>query len=128
MSDRLEELRRQRALVQTHLDWLDREIAAHAPPPETTPPVPREAPVRAPVYTLRHSAAAILAHAAAPASAPVASRSAASADAILDEYRVPPDTLKTDVRKGCFLYFFVALAVVAVVVTGLYFALSARHP
>lgn len=38
--DRLHELRRQRALVSQHLDWLDREIAAAdppAPPPATAP-------------------------------------------------------------------------------------------
>ncbi|HZP60009.1 MAG TPA: hypothetical protein VFB27_06750, partial [Opitutaceae bacterium] len=34
-SDHLSELRRQRALVQEHLAWLDREIAAAAG--ETTP-------------------------------------------------------------------------------------------
>ena len=28
-----------------------------------------------------------------------------AADAILEEYRVAPDTLKTDIRKGCLLYF-----------------------
>jgi len=36
--DRLSELRRQRALVSLHLEWLDREIAAAEPP--ATPPAP----------------------------------------------------------------------------------------
>ena len=36
-----------------------------------------------------------------------------------------PDALKSNVRSGCFLYFFVALGAVAVLVTVLYFVL--RH-
>jgi hypothetical protein len=49
----LNELRRQRALVQQHLDWLDREITGAAPPPalpppDPTPPVPTAAPVYEP--------------------------------------------------------------------------------
>ena len=49
-----------------------------------------------------------------------------AADAILSEYRVAPDTLKTDIRKGCLLYFVGALALVAVGLTGLYFLISKR--
>ena len=120
MSDRHQELLRQRALVQEHLAWLDREIAAAAPNPGG---LKLKIPAAAPASTLRHSADAILAHAAAPAPAPVISHREASADAILEDYRVAPDALKTDVRKGCFLYFFAALAFVALVVVGLYYAL-----
>jgi hypothetical protein len=137
MSDRLQELLRQRALVQQHLAWLDGEIAkaqggpAATPPaaPRQLPPAPRPAP---PPQGYVASQAAALARHAATAPAPSTSRSdenphvAAAADAILSEYRVEPDSLKTDVRKGCFLYFFGALAFVALVVTGLYYALSAR--
>jgi hypothetical protein len=38
VSDRLQELRRQRALVQQHLAWLDDEIAAAAPSATVAPP------------------------------------------------------------------------------------------
>jgi hypothetical protein len=136
MSDRLQELLRQRALVQQHLAWLDGEIAAASgqepvnPPPASSPlrPVARPAP---PPPSYVASQAAALARHAVTAPAPSATRSdenphTAAADAILSEYRVEPDSLKTDVRKGCFLYFFGALAFVALVVTGLYYALSAR--
>lgn len=128
MSDRHQELLRQRALVQAHLAWLDHEIA-HATP--TTPTVPPSAsglrlksspsPTNA---TLRYTADAILGHAAAGSPLPTAPRELAQADAILDEYRIPPDALKTDIRKGCFVYFVLALVMVAAGVTGLYLLLS----
>ena len=38
MPDRLAELRRQRALVQEHLAWLEREIAATEKTPSATRP------------------------------------------------------------------------------------------
>ena len=40
---------------------------------------------------------------------------------MLEEYRVAPDTLKSDVKKGCLLYFFAALALLAVGMVALYF-------
>lgn len=146
MSDRLPELLRQRALVQEHLAWLDREIAAASGAPLTPPPsalsdpskltlrqtpAPASAPLPAAPSYVAAQAAAITQHAAASRAAAAASTAAsaesplvtATAESILDEYRVPPDTLKTDVRKGCFLYFFVALGAVAALVTVLYFVL-----
>ena len=136
MSDRLQDLLRQRALIHEQLAWLDREIAAatDAPHPAAVAPTPRATVSPAPVVTqsgyLAAQAAAIARHAvAAPASAdPVNPAAAAAADAILEKYRVAPDSLKTDVRKGCFLYFAAALALVALVVVGLYYALSGRTP
>ncbi|MFW6217715.1 MAG: hypothetical protein ACOC4K_01845, partial [Verrucomicrobiota bacterium] len=49
MDDELQELKRQRALIQRHLDWLDRRIAAAAggdasPAPSAQPPEPPEPP------------------------------------------------------------------------------------
>jgi len=124
MSDRLQELRRQRALVAEHLAWLDREIRAAggtmsvAPAatlssfvgPEDTLSAPVAAPIAVPaVFT-------------PPPAPPLPPEVAATADAILDEYRVQPDSLKTDVKKGCFLYFFIALGLVVLAVVGFYFA------
>ncbi|MFW5874418.1 MAG: hypothetical protein ACOCVJ_03355, partial [Verrucomicrobiota bacterium] len=45
MDDELQELKRQRALIQRHLDWLDRRIAAAeggdaSPAPSAQPPEP----------------------------------------------------------------------------------------
>lgn len=135
MSDRLQDLLRQRALIQEQLAWLDREIAAASAADATTTPAPAPQPARAPLPQpgyLASQAAAIAAHQAA-ARDPATDRGenpavAAAADAILEKYRVQPDSLKTDVRQGCFLYFFGALAAVAVIVVGLYYVLSGRGP
>ncbi len=106
-SDRLQELRRQRALEAERLAKLDREIAAASGSP--TPPVP----------TVPPPALASGAAAAPPAEV------TAAAEAMLDEYRVAPDALKSDVKKGCLLYFFGALGLFAMGVMVLYFAF--RH-
>ncbi len=106
MPDRLAELRRQRALVQEHLAWLEREIArtggdAGAAPSATAGSVP------------------------AVSAAPVAARepSDASVEKIVAHYRTSPDAVRDDVRRGCFLYFAIALMFLALAVAGLWFAL-----
>ncbi len=144
--DRLQQLLRQRALLQEHLAWLDREIAdassgVTTPPAAPTPlaraaqqPLVIPSPIAPPTPTILASstpkpAAPYLASQAAqilsgsgtlpPAETPPAVE--AVADEILEQYRVAPDSMKTDVKKGCFLYFFAALALVAVGVVVLYF-------
>src|SRR5262249_60297240 len=100
---------------------LERAIAAAA---AGAKPAPAE-----PVAPLKPAPAAAPVPSPAPAktsSVDDALASAAKADAILDDYRVAPDTMKSDIKKGCFLYFFGALGFVALVVTVLYFALSRR--
>ncbi len=117
MSDRLAELRRQRALVQTHLAWLDAEIARAAGATTTT------LPPAAPAPTVAVPSAALPAVPATedpPRMTPVA-------DTILEEYRVPEASLKNDVRKGCLLYFAAALAAVAAGVVVLYFLFRAAR-
>jgi len=117
MSDRLNDLRRQRALVAEHLAWLDREIAetsglstvAPLAAPSPTPPAPPAHPEPATRVEALVTAAEL------------SPEAAADAEAILEQYRVQPDSLQTDVKKGCFLYFFAALAFVALAVVGLYF-------
>jgi hypothetical protein len=116
MADRLEELRRQRALVQQHLEWLDREIAAEAGKTQ-------RAETGAKLAAVVTSPAKLTAPPAAPGIAPQANP---DAEKILDEYRVAPASLHSDVRKGCFLYFGAALAIFFGVVAILYFALSRR--
>ena len=127
MSDRLDDLRRQRALVAEHLAWLDREIAAAQPAaPKPAPPAPVAAPA---VPSTRKEGF----HApAAPATTPPGvarsgpTKDDRQADDILSNYRVEPNAMKSDIKKGCFLYFFGALALVALVVAVLYFALTKR--
>lgn len=113
--DRLAELRRQRALLQDHLAWLDREIAAaeRSAPAATAAPAPGEAktPVAAPVSS------------AAELRKPAASQTDSEAEAILSEYRAAGSDLQRDVRQGCLLYFVGAFAVLAAVVAILWFAL-----
>ena len=130
--DRLQQLLRQRALLQEHLAWLDREIAeasggAATPAPVIPPaPAPLATPIaapRAPIKSFVSSQAAqILSASAAPAVEDTPSPAVeAVADEIIEQYRSGPDTTKTDVRKGCLLYFFGAFALLALVVVGLYF-------
>jgi hypothetical protein len=134
-SDRLAALRRQRALVQQHLAWLDQEItAAEGAHGEVgsirsgTAQVPA-APVIAPVAALSGTAQPASSESPPPDAAEVDAEtetSLAEADAMLDRYRRPSTDLQRDVRTGCLLYFAAALLITAVVVVSLYFAL--RHP
>lgn len=138
MSDRIAELRRQRAVLEEHLAWLDREIAAearHVPaarvvaPSPITPGLPAASPAR----TLSTAAGgdatvATTVTVVAPTLARGSVSGAAASprhDALLDEYRVRPDAVKNDVRKGCFLYFALAFVLLGIGVTILWFAL--RH-
>lgn len=106
--DRLTELRRQRALLQQHTDWLDREIAAASLDasqpiaPAVTPANPDlAAPLRAPEPLVT-----------------------ADPDAILSQYRSDEGRLKTDVRKGCLLYSVGAFALLGLGVVTAYYLLT----
>ncbi len=129
MSDRLAELRRQRALLEEHLAWLDREIATEAkqvPAARTVPPEPVRRGLAAATTTDANvaptlnvvaptlAATTVPTHPAVPAPSP---------DVLFDQYRVAPDALKSDVRKGCFLYFTLALLFVGLGVAVLWMAL-----
>jgi hypothetical protein len=112
MSDRLAELRRQRALVQQHLEWLDREIAAAdggAASTGTTLSTP--------------AATAALSPPAAPLKPAVETPAQTDevSEQILQEYRVPSESLQQDVRKGCLLYFVAGLTLFALGIVVLYF-------
>lgn len=101
MSDRLKELQRQRALAQEQLDWLDREIAAESGRAQssgeaTTDNKPSTPPPPAPDVT-------------------------AVADEILSQYQNEAQTAQKDVKRGCFLYFFLAFALLGFGVLVLYF-------
>jgi hypothetical protein len=117
MSDRLKELQRHRAMLQEHLAWLDREIAALGeakpsglPPAEGVsrpymPPPPAPVPV-APL----------------PPSSPVLPSltaqlaSAKAAEEIMAQYQTDSMSVQSKTRLGCFLYFFLALGMVGLVV------------
>lgn len=100
--DRLQDLRRQRTLVQEQLAWLDREIAAAAgtaaPHPPAPPPPPQNPPATPPVL---------------PADQDM--------EAILESYRAEASSGPADARRGCYLVFFTGLALVTLAVLGWYF-------
>ena len=109
MSDRLSELRRQRALLQEHLASLEREIATEAFRPEI-PPDNRVAPnskVTLPLPTL---------------TSPPQGDGSTSADPekTLEQYQTEPQSIHREVKRGCLLYFAVALAIVVLGVLALY--------
>jgi hypothetical protein len=130
MPDRLAELVRQRALVQEHLAWLDREIAnarqppspgAEAPPLVSPPSISASSmpTVGTSVQTSKNPG-----EAGHVAGGPETLTS--DVDTILAQYQVAPTVVKQDVRKGCFLYFAAAFVLLGLGVTLLYFLLSSR--
>lgn len=99
MSDRLKDLQRQRALAQEQLAWLDREIARETGGKVTTlPGVAVAAEVK-----------------------PAAQPTAPSPDDIIAEYQKEARPVHSEVRRGCFLYFFSALGLMALFVLAFYF-------
>jgi hypothetical protein len=114
VSDRLRELQRQRALVQEHLAWLDREIAVE------TGINPKVLPVVKPATTAPMSTSA------SPLSTETAS-GLVGAERIMAQYRQETDSTRSDVRKGCFLYLAMAFALVGLVVVALYFYSTNKH-
>jgi len=113
MSDRLAALRRQRTLVQQHLDWLDGEIASAQM---------GEGPAGAQPATPAATSGSLQAVAPlTPVDQGNPVRNDVVSEQILEEYRVPAESLQQDVRKGCLLYFAAGLAVFALGIVALYF-------
>lgn len=122
MPDRLSELLQQRRLIQDHLAWLDREIAAatktetalgavsalslHKPLPAPTAPLPGSACVVFPPE--------------APAASSQPSPTGVDPEALLAEYQQDPQNLQVDVKRGCFLYFGIAMGLLLLVVALIY--------
>lgn len=99
--ERLQELRRQRALVQEHLAWIDHEITA-ASGGAALPPV-------APV----------------PPASPAAD---SETEALMETYRAESRSSLAAARRGCFIVFFAALALFALAVLALYFYTRSHQP
>ena len=112
MSDRLTELQRQRALVQVHLAWLDREIAGE--------------------QGIRPSPVAPLANSPTPLLAPSpATANAQDSAAILPQFGSDSKSEVQSVRKGCFIVFAIsmvpALGVLGYVLYQFYLSYISRH-
>lgn len=133
MSKRLTELQRQRALLQEHLAWLDREIAAaqSAAAPSATPtpvvaspspaPLAPSAPTPTPASPLLDS---LPANPAAHLPAPNAA--APDVDQIIAQHEQAPGSLQHDTRRGCLMAFWILL-LGTFLVAGIAYALYARH-
>ena len=118
MLDRLAQLRRQRALAQEQIDWINREIAeAESENSRKPASVLLQGVVTTPEATATPSL---------PSSASSSAATTSEDDDLIARYRVGPDALKNDVRKGCFIYFAAALLLLGAVVAVLYFSLRAR--
>jgi hypothetical protein len=120
VSDRLNELQRQRALVQEHLAWLDREIATESGGAQPTAASP---------LANQPGAPAPLQAAATPRPSSLTANPAqteAVAQEILAKYKVEPQSLQSNVKRGCFMYFFLAFLLVGLATLGL-FLYSARR-
>jgi hypothetical protein len=103
VSDRADDLRRQRDLLREHLAWIERELAAEEASARTEEPrSPAPPPFQPPPLETR---------------APVDDR---DAEAILAEYRTPAVSIATKTKLGCVAYFAVAVFLIAGLVLAFY--------
>lgn len=121
MSDRLNELQRQRALAQEQLAWFDREIARESGQASVAdrPIAPAAGVPMAPSTPVPQ-----------PTPAPVPSSAAEAehlAEEIIARYKNEGTTSPADVKRGCFLYFGLAFLLVAVGLIALYFYSASRQ-
>lgn len=103
-SDRLRELQRLRTAAQEQVAWLDREIAQEQGLPAATLPVVAPKPQTS----------------AAATSAPRESTSPLDADKLIQRYQGTGGSIKDEVKRGCFIYFYAALALLVIGVTVAY--------
>src|ERR1017187_2955237 len=96
MADRLDELRKQRAVIQQHLTWLDHEIAAMTVTRMTLPPFAMRSGTRPPVP----GATAAPMKVAPAGGMPVPE---------LSDFQVDPDNVQGDTKRGCLIYSALAL-------------------
>jgi hypothetical protein len=111
VSDRSDELRRQRDLLREHLDWLEREIAAEDGA-TNHPAIPRPLPPR-----IEHSRFSV-----------TASDADRDAEAILAEFRRSSPAIESQTKRGCILYFAIIVGALMAVALGFayYFTKSRR--
>ncbi len=117
MADRLEELRKQRALVQQHLTWLDHEIAAMTVTRLTLPPFAMRSGTRPPVPT-----------ATTPATPMAPGPAAGMVIPELADFQVDPDNVHGDTRRGCIIYTAIAIIVMALICGVIYFVAYRDRP
>jgi hypothetical protein len=111
VSDRLADLQRQRALAQEQVAWFDREIARESG--QLTPPAVPVAPVIPAVAPVIPRPTAVAADEAA----------ARAAQEIIAQYQDghSPQSAARDMKRGCYLAFFLALGAVILIFLTAYF-------
>lgn len=97
MSERLRHLQRQQALLREHLAWIENEIARETP--EGPSPVPPLNPSTNPTTPVQP---------------------APEADALLEKYAADERQNPADIRRGCFIVFASALALLGVGVVAMW--------
>jgi len=95
--DKLTQFRRQREVVQQHLDWLDAEIANHPDGPPTTPS--SEAPI-VPALELVDPE---------------------GADIVAPDMNPDPISASMEAKRGCLILFFVVIGLLVATLVGIYF-------
>ena len=109
MATRMDDLQRQRRLVQEHLAWLDTEIAREAGG------APAVLPTQIAAKTPPDQAAD-----AAGAPSNTAINAESEAETILAQYKNEPADVQSDVKRGCYIVFCAGLAVFFAVVAFAY--------
>lgn len=129
-SPRLEQLRRQRALLQEHLAWLDREIAGEMISGRPTAPSasgPAPSGYRAPLPPSAPSPAAAAGISAAPAAVPgtfASPGTGVDVDELFERLRADDQKENAPPSKtGCWIAFAVILLVVVGAVGAVFFFL-----
>jgi len=95
--DKISQFRRQRELVQQHLDWLDTEIANHSDGPPTLPNGP------APIVPALEQA------------------EPAEADIVAPDMKPDPISASTEAKRGCLILFFAVIGLLVATLVGIYF-------
>lgn len=108
MSDRLTDLQRQRALIQGQLEWIDQEIARERGTPAPTPNLARAVPRPETNNSPK-------------------TETEADAEAIISQFGSDTKNEIQGVKKGCFIAFGIALALLGLVVFGFYLYSRSRH-
>ncbi len=114
MSDRLTDLQRQRALLQEHLAWLDREIARESGSAADQPASPN-------ADHGFHAPQAGFGAAARPAVMPSA------ADILASYSQEKPGNMAKDAKRGCLLYFVFAMGALFLCAMGAYLLYVNTH-
>ena len=118
MSDRLNELRRQRTLISEHLAWLDREIAGES--------VRSGQDIVSGNLTDSAPQSSAMSAAAQRATRQLESSVPADAEKILEQYSSEPGSVHSSVRRGCFIYLALAVGLLAIGAFAFYLFSSSR--